>query len=106
MVRPSRLFVPKQGNLEVMGTILTRFESRVSKRLIHDAARAAFTRLTETGTTARRTNRGYPEDRPEEPGSKSGPHLHQHRDRSTPHTRQPEAEMAATSAKIKHPLSG
>jgi len=89
-----------------MGAILTRFESRVSKRLIHDAARAAFTRLTETGTTARRTTRGYPEDRPEEPGSKSGLHLHQHRDRSTPHTRQPEAEMAATSAEIKHPLSG
>lgn len=54
MVRPSQLLDPKPRYLEMMRATLATFEGQVSRRRIHALARAAFIRLTEAGSMARR----------------------------------------------------
>lgn len=54
MVRPARLFSPKEGYLQVMRAVLAAFENQVSRRRVDALARATFIRLTDSGRAARR----------------------------------------------------
>ncbi len=55
MVRPSQLLAPKPGYLKVMRATLAAFEGQVSRPRVRALARATFMRLTEAGSTARRS---------------------------------------------------
>jgi hypothetical protein len=54
MVRPSCLFAPKRGYLDVLKVVLETFGGRVSNRRVCTLAHGVFIRLTESGPAMRR----------------------------------------------------